>query len=49
MIILAESKEELQLKIDKLNEYCSKWELVVGLPKTKGMIFGGGHNAAKVN
>ena len=47
--ILAESKEELQLKIDKLSEYCSKWELIIGLPKTKVMKFGGGYIAAKVN
>ena len=35
------------MKIDKLSDFCSKWELVVGLPKTKVIIFGGGYNVAK--
>ena len=48
LVLFAESKDELQLKIDKLGEFCSKWELVVGLPRTKVMIFGGGYNAAKL-
>ena len=47
LILLANSKEELQMKIDKLSEFCAKWELVAGLPKTNVMIFGGGYNAAK--
>ena len=47
LIIFASSKEELQMKIDKLSDFCSKSELVVGLPKTKVMIFGGGYNVAK--
>ena len=45
----AESKEELQVKIDELGKFCSKWELVVGLPETKVMIFGGAYNTAKRN
>ena len=49
LIIFANSKEELQMKIDKLSDFCSKWELVVGLPKTKIMIFGGGYNVAEKN
>ena len=49
LIIFANSKEELQMKIDKLSDFFSKWELVVGLPKTKIMIFGGGYNVAKKN
>ena len=48
LIIFANSKEELQMKIDKLGDFCSKWELV-GLPKTKIMVFGGGYNVAKKN
>ena len=49
LIIFDNSKKELQMKIDKLSDFCSKWEVVVGLPKTKVMIFGGGYNAAKKN
>ena len=49
LIIFANSKEELQMKIDKLSDFCSKWELMVGLPKTKVMIFGGGYNVTKKN
>ena len=49
LIIFANSKEELQMKIDKLSDFCSKWELVVGLPETKIMIFRGGCNVAKKN
>ena len=48
LIIFANSKEELQMKIDKLSDFCSKWEIVVGLPETKIMIFGGGYNVAKI-
>ena len=47
LIIFASSTEELQMKIDKLSDFCSKWELVVGSPKTKVIIFGGGYNVAK--
>ena len=49
LIIFANSKEELQMKLDKLSDFCSKWELVVGLPKKKIMILGGGYNVAKKN
>ena len=49
LIMFAETKEELQMKIDKLGEYCAKWELIVGLPKTKVIIFGGGYNIARYN
>ena len=45
----ANSKEELQMKTDKLSDFCSKWELMVGLPETKIMIFGGGYNVAERN
>ena len=33
LILLANSKEELQMKIDKLSKFCAKWKLVVGLPR----------------
>ena len=49
LILLAESKEELQVKIDELGKFSSKWGLVVGLPETKVMIFGGAYNTAKRN
>ena len=35
LILLADSKEELKMKIDKLSEFCAKWELVVGLPEQR--------------
>ena len=49
LISLANSKEELKMKIDKSSEFCAKWELVLGLPKTKVIIFGGGYNADEKN
>ena len=36
-MLLAESREELQVKVDELGNFCSKWELVVGIPKTRSL------------
>ena len=46
-MLLAESREELQVKVDELGNFCSKWELVVGIPKTKVMIFRGAYNTQR--
>ena len=39
LIIFALTKDELQTKINKLEEYCKKWGLTVNTSKTKIMIF----------
>ena len=39
LIILSLNKEDLQTKLDTLNEYCLKWGLKVNTKKTKVMIF----------
>ena len=39
IIIFAESKYELQRRLDALLEYCNRWKLVVNTRKTKIMIF----------
>jgi len=39
IIIFAESKDELQRRLDALLEYCNRWKLVVNTRKTKIMIF----------
>ena len=41
-ILLSESKENLQLLLDKFLEYCNKWKLKVNVDKTKIMIFSKG-------
>ena len=38
LLLLSESKEGLQNSIDKLSEYCDKWQLTVNCNKTKTMI-----------
>ena len=43
LIILSESKENLQKQIDKLENYCSKWKLQINNKKTKVMIFNRGN------
>lgn len=40
IVMLAEDNEVLQMMIDKLEEYCRTWNLVVNLNKSKIMIFG---------
>ena len=39
LAILALSKEDLQSKLENLNNYCKKWGLQVNLNKTKVMVF----------
>ncbi len=41
IILLAESKEELQLLLDNVFEYCKRWQLLVNLSKSKIMIING--------
>ena len=38
-ILLADSPEELQVGLNKMNEYCEKWKLSMNKDKTKIMIF----------
>ena len=42
IVVLAESANELQLALNKLNEYCQKWSLSVNVTKTKIVIFSRG-------
>lgn len=39
MVLLSETKEELQLSLDKLVEYCDKRGLEVNVAKTKIVVF----------
>ncbi|MDP6303844.1 MAG: reverse transcriptase family protein [Candidatus Nitrosopelagicus sp.] len=39
LIIMSETKDGLQICLNKLNDYCSQWNLTVNLTKTKVMIF----------
>ena len=38
LLILSDSKEGLQKSLDKLGDYCDKWQLKVNSKKTKAMI-----------
>jgi len=42
LVLLSSSPEGLQNSLNKLNDYCKKWGLVVNGNKTKAMIFGHG-------
>lgn len=39
LVLLGLNREELQTKLDKLNQYCLNWGLKVNIKKTKIMIF----------
>ena len=39
ILLLSESAEGLQKSLDKLSEYCKKWQLSVTVKKTKAIIF----------
>ena len=41
-VVLAESANELQLSLNKLDKYCQKWSLSVSVTKTKIVIFSWG-------
>lgn len=47
MVILAETVESLQLMINRLAEYCNKWNLQMNLEKTKVMVFKNGGRLSK--
>ena len=49
LILLSETKEGLQTKLDKLKDYCDKWQLDVNIKKTKVMIFNRGNKLIKSN
>ena len=39
IVIFANSKEQLQLNVDALYEYCQRWKMIVNINKTKIMVF----------
>jgi hypothetical protein len=39
LVLLAETPDDLQESLDKLQEYCLKWGLSVNTSKTKTMVF----------
>ena len=41
-VILAENDHDLQMALDSVHEYCTKYELTVNISKTKIMIFSRG-------
>lgn len=51
IVIFAESPEQLQEMINKVQEYCEKWNLTINLEKSKVMIFrnNGGRRSQKEN
>jgi hypothetical protein len=38
-ILLAESREDLQLLLNTFSEYCLEWKLKINVNKTKALIF----------
>lgn len=47
IVILAESPEQLQCMINRLEMYCELWDFRINLDKSKVMIFGTGKRAAR--
>lgn len=47
LVIFAETPESLQLMINRIKEYCKKWNLVVNLEKSKIMVLKGSAKMAK--
>ena len=39
MVLLAENERNLQIMINKLNEFCTKWRLTINIDKTYKMHF----------
>jgi len=39
IVIFVNSKEQLQLNVDALYEYCQRWKMIVNINKTKVMVF----------
>ena len=40
IVIFANNAEELQLGLNLLSDYCTRWKLKVNVSKTKILIFG---------
>ena len=40
IVLFGNRPEELQIALNKLEEYCSKWKLTVNKEKTKILVFG---------
>ena len=40
LVLVSSTPEGLQNCLDKLNDYCNKWNLTVNVDKTKSMVFG---------
>jgi len=38
IVIFANSKEDLQLSLNALYEYCQRWKMIVNINKTKVMV-----------
>ena len=49
LIILSESKEDLQKQIGNLKNYCTKWRLQINEKQTKVMIFNRGNKLINTN
>ena len=47
LVLVAESEENLQRSLDRLDSYCEKWSLEVNTAKTKTMVFGSGTKQRK--
>lgn len=39
LVLIASTKEKLQMELDVLRKYCQKWRLSVNVSKTKSMVF----------
>ena len=49
LVIISESREDLQNQIDKLGTFCSKWRLTINVKKSKVMVFNRGNKLLNAN
>ena len=49
LILLSQSKEDLQKKVDILEAYCNKWKLNINEKKSKVMVFNRGNKLIKTD